>query len=220
MLKRRLDSYHQYYYLRGRVTMICSGEVEDISWQNGPWLILDIGFSNKERSCGIVLGDEEARCLTFGDTIDEVSRVANSLPRLNLVIEAPLSVAFDKSGNPKSRSMEKEGGKNRLWYAGPGCAMLVASMYLMNRLHDSHPSGDVRLFEGFVSYKSKDAKSHHSRDVELLREAIKATGPECKYVIKPKDIKTDYDDTIKSAFEIMRLANVGLGVPPIIKVDG
>jgi len=197
--------------------MIYSGEVEDISWPSGTWLILDIGFSNSQKSCGILLGDEDARCLTFNEAINEVIRVANRVPLLNLLVEAPLSVTFDKSGNPKSRSMEKEGGKNRLWYVGPGCAVLVAGMYLIKELYDSHPSSDVRLFEGFVSYKSKGTKSNHSKDVELLREAIKSVKTKSCRIIKPEEIKTDPSDTIKSAFEVMDLADIG--IPPIIKVD-
>ncbi|GMW04813.1 MAG: hypothetical protein AMXMBFR85_07960 [Dehalococcoides mccartyi] len=197
--------------------MIYAGLVYDISWQNGKWLILDIGFSNSQKSCGILLGDEEAKQLTFNETVHEVIRIANSLPLLNLVIEAPLSVTFDKSGNPKGRSMEKEGGKNRLWYVGPGCAVLVAGMYLMGKLYGSRPSGDIKLFEGFVSYKSKEAKSSHSEDVDLLREAIKAAQTKSHNIIMPEEIKTDPDDSIESAFEIMKL--VDIGIPPIIKVD-
>ena len=197
--------------------MIYSGEASDISWSNGTWLILDVGFSNTQKSCGILLGDGEAECLTFSDAINEVIEIASRLPLLNLVIEAPLSVTFDKFGNPKSRSMEKEGGKNRLWYVGPGCAVLVAGMYLIKELYDSHPSGDVRLFEGFVSYKSKGTKSNHSKDVELLREVIKAVKNKSCRIIKPEEIKTDPGDTIKSAFEVMNLADIG--IPPIIKVD-
>lgn len=196
--------------------MIYSGRIDDIVWPNRPWLILDIGFSNSQKSCGILLGDEEAKQLTFNEAVDEVIRIANSLPLLNLVVEAPLSVTFDKSGNPKGRSMEKEGGKNRLWYVGPGCAVLVAGMYLMRKLYDSHPSGDIKLFEGFASYKSKEAKSSHSKDVELLREAIKAAQTKSHHIIEPEEIKTDPDDNIKSAFEVMNL--VDIGIPPIIKV--
>lgn len=197
--------------------MIYSGKVEDISWPNGTWLILDIGFSNTQKSCGILVGDDEARCLTFNEAMNEVIRVANRVPLLNLLVEAPLSVAFDKSGNPKSRSMEKEGGKNRLWYVGPGCAVLVAGMYLIKELYDAHPSGDVRLFEGFVSYKSKDTKSNHLEDVELLREAIKAAKNKSCCIIKPEEIMTDHNDIIKSAYEVMGL--VDIGIPPIIKID-
>ena len=37
--------------------MIDSGSIEGIQWSNGPWLIFDIGFSNKRRTCGLLLHD-------------------------------------------------------------------------------------------------------------------------------------------------------------------
>jgi len=202
------------------IGMIYSGKVSDILWAKGTWLILDIGFSNNKKSCGVLLGDNAAEQLKFNDAIDAVVRIARGKPLLNLVIEAPLSVAFDKSGNPKARSIEKQGGENRPWYVGPGCAVLVAAMYLMRKLHDSHPSTDVKLFEGFVSYKNKVAKSNHLRDVELLRKAIKARRTLKHHVIKPEDLKTDSDDDIRSAFEVMNMKDIDLGIPPVIKVNG
>ena len=200
--------------------MICSGKVNDISWAKGTWLILDIGFSNNKKTCGITLGDNKADKLKFNDAIDEVVRIARHKPLLNLVIEAPLSVAFDKLGNPKARRIEKEGGKNRLWYVGAGCTVLVAAMYLMRRLHDSHPSADIKLFEGFISYKSKGVKSNHLRDVELLRKAIKARRTLKHHVIKPEELKIDSDDDIRSAFEVMNMKDIDLSIPPVIKVNG
>ncbi len=202
------------------IAMIYSGKVNDISWKKGTWLILDIGFSNNRRSCGILLGDNKAEKLKFKDALDEVVRIARDRPLLNLVIEAPLSVAFDKSGNPKVRSIEKKGKKNRPWYVGPGCAVLVAAMYLMRKLYDSRPSADIKLFEGFVSYKSKAARSSHLRDVELLRKAIKARRTLKHHVIKPEDLKADPDDNIRSAFGVMNMKDMDLGIPPVIKVNG
>ena len=87
----------------------------------------------------------------------------------------------------------------------------------MNKLYDSHPTGDVRLFEGFVSYKSKDTRSNHLKDVELLREAIKGAHTRLHRVIRPEEIKSAPDDNIRSAFEVMNLADIG--IPPIIKID-
>ncbi|MDH4241392.1 MAG: hypothetical protein OEW48_17680 [Phycisphaerae bacterium] len=200
--------------------MIYAGKVNDISWAKGIWLILDIGFSNNKKTCGIVLGDNKADKLKFNDAIDEVVRIATEKPLLNLVIEAPLSVAFDRLGNPKARSIEKKGVENRLWYVGPGCAVLVAAMYLMRKLYDSRPAADIKLFEGFVSYKSKAARSSHLGDVELLRKAIKSRRTLKHHVIKPGDLKIDRDDNIRSAFEVMNMKDIDPGIPPVIKVDG
>ncbi|MFC2071451.1 hypothetical protein ACFLUU_01855 [Chloroflexota bacterium] len=197
--------------------MIYSGKVEDISWPSGAWLILDIGFSNSQKSCGILLGDEEVRCLTFNEAINEVIRIVNSLPLLNLVIEAPLSVAFDKYGNPKVRRIDKKGGQSRPWYVGAGCTVMVAAMYLVRTLYDLNPSAEVRLFEGFVSFKRKGNRSSHSEDVGCLRNAIKGKEERDYCFYKPEEFKEDESDKIMSAFKLM---NIDLGIPPVIKVDG
>jgi len=75
--------------------MIYSGKVDDVSWAKGTWLILDIGFSSNKKTCAISLGDDAANLLKFNDAVDEVVRIARNRLLLNLVIEAPLSVAFD-----------------------------------------------------------------------------------------------------------------------------
>jgi len=90
----------------------------------------------------------------------------------------------------------------------------------MRRLYDSHPSADVKLFEGFVSYKSKVAKSNHLRDVELLRKTIKARQTLKHHVIRPGKLNVCPDDNIRSAFEVMNMEGIDLGIPPIIKVNG
>jgi len=198
--------------------MIHAGKVSDICWSNGTWLILDIGFSNNKKSCCLLLGDGKPNTMKFGEAICEVIKTAEDKPLLNLLIEAPLSVAFDKCGNPKSRRIDKKGEQSRPWYVGPGCVVMVAAMYLMRKLCDSCPSAEVKLFEGFVSFKSKLAKSSHSDDVKCLRDAIKGEVTRTSHFYKPEELKEDHDDNIKSAFEVMNLADIG--IPPIIKVDG
>jgi len=73
------------------------------------------------------------------------------------------------------------------------------------------------LFEGFVSYRKKDARSNHLRDVELLREAIRAAQTRPYRIIKRDEIRTDPDDSITSAFEVMNFGEVG--IPPVIRID-
>lgn len=197
--------------------MIYAGKISDIRWSDGTWLILDIGFSNSQKSCGILQGDGAVKKLQFNDAVNKVVRIAKDTPLLNLVIEAPLSVVFDKYGNPKARSIDKKGKQNRPWYVGPGCTVMVAAMYLVRKLYDSRPSAEVRLFEGFVSFKDKGNKSSHSDDVKCLRNAIKGEEARNHYFYKPEEFKEDESDNLMSAFKLM---NMDLGIPPVIKVDG
>ena len=199
--------------------MIYAGKVSEIRWSNGTWLILDIGFSNTKKSCGLLLGDSEPEPLQFGEAICRVITIAKCETPLNLVIEAPLSVAFNKSGNPKTRSIDKKEGQSRPWYVGPGCAVMVAAMYLLRKLCDSCPSANVRLFEGFVSFKSRENRSSHSDDVKCLRDAIKKEGTKTPHLYKPDELKEDPDDEIKSAFAVMNLQNIDLGIPAVIMID-
>lgn len=199
--------------------MIHAGKVSDIRWSDGTWLILDIGFSNTKKSCGLLLGDSEPEPLQFGEAIWRVVNIAKSETSLNLVIEAPLSVAFDKFGNPKARSIDKKDKQSRPWYVGPGCAVMVATMYLLRKLCDSCPPAEVRLFEGFVSFKSRETRSSHSDDVNCLRDAIKKEGMQTPRFYRPDELKEDPEDEIKSAFEVMNLKNIDLGIPAVIMVD-
>ncbi|MBI4283927.1 MAG: hypothetical protein HY663_05600, partial [Chloroflexi bacterium] len=195
----------------GECRMIEAGKVSDIFWSNGTWLILDIGFSGSQKTCGMLKGDGKAYKLKFHDAIEEVIKIAKDKPMLNLVIEAPLSVAFDKSGNPKRRKIDF----NRPWYFNSGCTVMVATMYLMWKLCNHCPPVEVRLFEGFVSFKNKGAQSNHLGDVERLRDTIKHQ--ETQNFYDPKKLAEDECDNVMSAFKLM---NMDLGIPPVIKVDG
>jgi len=134
---------------------------------------------------------------------------------VNLVIEAPLSVSFDIKGNPKGRKPERVNGKTRYWYVGLGCAVMVAATYLIKEISILEMKTEVRLFEGFVSFKSKDIASNHSNDVIALRASIKS--PSQETVIKPDEMKIDASDVISSAFKI---SGMDYGVPPIIQNHG
>ncbi len=192
--------------------MIKSGEIEDIRWSSGTWLIFDIGFSNKSRSCGLLLHDGKPKCYRFGEAVREVIRIIGNYETINLVIEAPLSVAFDINGNPKGRSVEKRGSSTRYWYFGPGCTVLMATTYFFMELMKSNPNVNIKLFEGFVSYKNRKNPSNHLEDVMLLRKTIMSSNP-IQYCTRPVDLRIDTHDKLESAFDV---AGKDFGIPPII----
>ena len=149
--------------------MIRAGVKSEISLSTGEWLILDIGFANKSNSCGLLINRKSPVELQFNEARERICRfISNSTKPVNLVMEAPLSVAFDSKGNPKGRAVEKQGSKTRYWYSGPGCSVMVAALYLVKTITEIPTNTEVRLFEGFVSFKESGKKSIHSRDVELL----------------------------------------------------
>ena len=196
--------------------MIHAGKVSDIksehSWSNGTWLFLDIGFSKSERTCGVLIHDTDPVRKTFGEAVNLVKEASRDYPVLNLVIEAPLSITFDKvSGNPVGRWFEKKDEQHRYWYAGLGCLVMVATLYLMRELTSTNPKGEIKLFEGFISFKTE--KSDHLKDVKLLRTVVKDPHKYAKFIIEPT---VNSSSEIKSAFEIMGSSFNNFGIPPVI----
>jgi len=195
--------------------MISPGNKSDVIWDRGKWIFLDIGFSSKGRTCGLAFGDGSPQKLTYGAaTRSIVDNLRNEEGLINLVIEAPLSVSFDKNGNPKGRKIEKRDSDTRYWYAGLGCAVMTAAMYLIRDIHEAtkhSPNIEVRLFEGFVSFKENE--TDHRDDVCALREKVRNAAWHQKSVVGPEDLITSEEDKICSAF---RVAGLDFGVPAVI----
>jgi hypothetical protein len=157
-----------------------AGLPQDVCPESGEWLYVDVGFSSERKSCGVLADDDAPKVLTFAEASDRIIAAA-ALPEaantpnkatLNLLIEAPLSVAFNKRGNPTERIFERLKERQRYWYVGGGCVVMTAAMYLRRALHDSKPRRKVRLFEGFVSFKPKGQATSHREDVEALRAVV------------------------------------------------
>jgi hypothetical protein len=90
--------------------MIQAGAVTDIRPESGEWLFVDVGFSSAGKTCGVLSGTNAPECVTFGELSKRVVAAgAQAGPPLNLLIEAPLSVAFNARGNPTGRTIERLG---------------------------------------------------------------------------------------------------------------
>jgi hypothetical protein len=225
-------------------TSIKAGKISDISWSNGTWLILDIGFAKTgKKSCGLLIHSQKQEKadkgeFDFNDAVKEVKKAAENAVKtkeaLNLIIEAPLSVAFDGNGNPTPRlsiavdkrgkptpiCFEKQGSQTRYWYLGLGCGLIVATLHLMRPLNSVKPRSEIRLFEAFVSFKTKDDKSKkqksHLKDVESLGDLIQDPEKLKRCIHNPADpalpgINSSY--RVESAFKV---AGLDFGVPPVI----
>jgi hypothetical protein len=198
--------------------MIRAGATSEINTESGEWLILDIGFPNKSKSCGLLINERGPEEMQFSEAAQRIRKhISGANKPVNLIIEAPLSVAFDAKGNPKGRSVEKQGSKTRYWYVGLGCTVMVAAIYLVKSLHDSMPFNEVRLFEGFVSFKDTNEKSNHSRDVQLLREVVEMPNIFRSSIVEPGALKTSDSDILQSAFLV---AGIDAGIPPLIQRNG
>jgi hypothetical protein len=123
-------------------------------------------------------------------------------------------VAFNANGNPVGRSIERLGSQHRYWYEGLGCLVMTSALYLLRGLHNSKPQREVRLFEGFVSFKPKGQVSSHCADVQALRAVVWATNREASAVVGAGELATTSSDRVVSAFAV---AGMDFGVPPVVQ---
>ena len=196
--------------------MIVPATENDAMPNSGEWVFVDIGFSRGLMSCGFAVGDSEPQEVIFGSLAPQIlSVISKGRGSLNLLIEAPLSVAFNAKGNPTGRRIEKRGSRTRYWYFGPGCVVLVAATYLLRELYAASPSRQVRLFEGFVSFKEQRVPSSHAGDVAELRNVAWSRGQTPGRVVGPDELKAEEGDILCSAFAV---SGMDLGVPPVVVV--
>ncbi|MCY3565570.1 MAG: helix-turn-helix transcriptional regulator [Gammaproteobacteria bacterium] len=202
---------------RHPAAMIVAGVRDQARRDSGQWVFVDMGFSADERSCGIAIGDLQPRNVRYGDLAPCIARELESdTAPLNLLIEAPLSVAFNANGNPTGRSIEKKNGKTRYWYTQGGAVTLLATMHLVRDLYEMRPSREVRLFEGFASFKHKGTRSSHQDDVSNLRRI--AWGERDKgRIVEAEGLKMRDEDILVSSFSIL---GMDLGIPPVVVADG
>ena len=196
--------------------MIVPGTCDKASRDSGEWVFVDIGFSQSSKSCGIAVGDSNPCDICYGDL---EFRIADELKKgsspLNLLIEAPLSVAFNVHGNPTGRRIERRGRDTRYWYVGAGAVTLLATTYLLRELHDMKPTREIRLFEGFASFKSKGATSSHADDVSKLRSVAWGESDRGR-IVDGEGLKMRDKDILCSAFAV---SGMDFGVPPVVVVE-
>jgi len=196
-----------------RALNLRAGSESELRIDSGDWAFVDIGFSSTSKSCGFLQKEGSAEVLTFGDLKSKLIGLAEiGGPPLNIVIEAPLSISFNKKGNPAGRSFEKSEKGSRYWYTNGGCVVMVSAGYLLRALLETVPAREIRLFEAFVSFKPKDKKSSHLEDVLAMREAVKKS-KEPGIVVNHYEI-AQKNHVVQSAFVAW---GFDLGVPPVLK---
>ena len=195
---------------------IASASIGDVRKDSGDWVFVDIGFAKQGRkTSGIAIGNERPREVEFASLAPLIIKemCCGSKP-MNLLIEAPLSVAFDAEGNPVGRCIEKRGPDTRYWYVGLGCAVLTAATYLLRQLNESVSDRPVRLVEGFASFKvGASRKRSHAEDVCKLRDRAWFRAGAKGRVVAPENLTTKQGDCLVSAFKV---SGMDFGVPPVV----
>ena len=195
---------------------ITSALIGDVRQDSGEWVFVDIGFAKQgKKTSGIAIGDGQPDEVEFASLAPLIIKeMCHGSRPLNLLIEAPLSVAFDAKGNPVGRCIEKRGRATRYWYVGPGCAVLTAATYLLRQLNETVPARQVRLVEGFASFKSgAPRKRSHAEDVCKLRDRAWNRAGTKGRVVGPENLRAKRGDCLVSAFKV---SGMDFGVPPVV----
>lgn len=198
--------------------MIRAGTPAEANRHSGEWVFVDLGFAEKTKSCGLLLGDGKPEEISFAQlTARLLDVVASAQQPLNLLIEAPLSVAFNEHGNPTGRVIERRESRTRYWYVGLGCSVLVAATYLLRSIHEADPRREIRLFEGLASFKPKGVRSSHSDDVLKLRKVIWDGGSKSGLIVPREKLGASPKHRLLSAFLV---AGMDFGVPAVVALRG
>lgn len=204
--------------------LIRSGTMNELKTPSGDWCFVDVGFSSDKKTCGYLLatvGAEErsqgAREVTYAVLGDVIAALLGE-PRgpLHLVLEAPISAAFTRDGNPLGRSIEKRGQQTRYWYVGLGCSVLVATLYLLKRLIAEERKRELRVFEGFVSFKKRDSTTGHANEAEAMKAVVWSGGQTGGDFCVARTSRTTPGGTIGSTLELLGLDPTP---PPIVRVN-
>ena len=210
------------------------GTEDEVNQESGCWLFVDIGFSSTEKSCGVLKHQEIPQTMKFGCLLKYVvNETQTPGPPLNLLLEAPLSVAFDKKCNPTRRSTDVEKdikGKSdyRDWWYNAGAATLLATGHLLRRVKESGIQREVRLFEGFASFKSfrpkwqpieEFSKSDwpHIEDLLRLQCTVSDPAPEPGMVIPKEKLIVEGRECLDILECAFKFAGMDFDVPTVIK---
>jgi hypothetical protein len=194
--------------------MIRAGTLAEANRRSGEWVFVDLGFAEKAKSCGLLLGDGSPEEVSFSELKARLLEVvASDRKPLNLLLEAPLSVAFNEHGNPTARAIEKRESQTRYWYVGLGCGVLVAATYLLREIYDASPRREIRLFEGLASFKPKGVRSSHTDDVINLRKVIFDGGSTSGLIVPAGKLAVSPKHRLHSAFLV---AGLDFGIPTVV----
>ena len=195
---------HQTWVSRRRIIVasnsrIRAGRVANIYMESGDWFIVDVGFSSRNPTCAFAVGMEPPREVHFRVLVNTLmgEAVQGTSRPLNLLLEAPLSMAFNTAGNPKARDFEYHvGGVYRGWYYQTGASTMLTAANIIDELSKCRLRRRIRLFEGFAPLPG----ASHTRVVNMLRQVI--VDQDADAIVHPDAVITPGTGTVRPIFGI------------------
>jgi hypothetical protein len=159
--------------------------------RNLPVVAIDLGFSGSMASCGLAFrksrGTEiELKNYQYNACIQKTAELIASNVNSVLILEAPLSAAFNSKGNPQSRGDFEGKPKPRWWSLGAGAVMSLAALYFLKELCQLVDKDTCcNLIEGFVT--GEDSVDHAEVAKSLLNNFLNSK-PTCWHQPKAPSI--------------------------------
>lgn len=148
-----------------------------------PVLAVDLGFSATKETCGAAAWPEDndfQAPMIYSRFAESTCRwIHKHGPQVVLILEAPLSGAFDADGNPIPRGdferfhSETNRSSPRHWNIMAGASMALAAIHFCHALSIRlNPEIIVHLVEGFASRYTDDPNNKPSH-VDVARELLR-----------------------------------------------
>jgi len=140
-----------------------------------PVIAVDLGFSGQRRTTGVAWSlpaESDAKKRQFGEAVIAVAEKCQQVREIVLIIEAPLSAAFDSLRNPRPRGRFECKPQARWWSVGPGAATALSALFFLRQLESQLNAAriTIHLVEGFVS---GTASGDHARVAVALRDGFR-----------------------------------------------
>lgn len=140
-----------------------------------PIVAVDLGFSGRSRTTGVAWAlpsGPGAEKHQFGEAVTTVARKCGPVGEVALILEAPLSAAFNSHGNPRPRGSFEREPQSRWWSVGPGAATALSALFFLRQLESQLKTARVtiHLVEGFVSGEASGA---HDQVAVSLRDGFR-----------------------------------------------
>ena len=136
---------------------------------------VDLGFSGHSRTTGVAWvlpSGTAAEKYRFGEAVTTVAERCGSVGEIVLILEAPLSAAFNSHGNPRPRGGFEREPQSRWWSVGPGAATALSALFFLRQLESQLRTArvSIHLVEGFVSGEASVA---HDEVAVSLRDGFR-----------------------------------------------
>lgn len=203
------------------------------------WFIMDIGFSSNSKSCGVCIVEQDSLLIkddfAYGAMLREFKRFVELKEKIGIIIEAPLSLAFQKAKNPDKPTLHsgspiarkqieiEDKTKYRYWYNGAGSMVTLSTIHFLYEIKNYIANKEVYFYEGFVSFKNSmenEKKPTHCDDAEALYKGLlhlkNHLPSQPAYIIDGDQNSSNTNLVFTGDYVGITLANKL--VPPVIKI--